>query len=64
MSGDATMSVETQRKDLAVRAALNGIAQPPPIDELYDYTLARGSVSGTPGEPLAAQPVIVRRTVD
>jgi NitT/TauT family transport system substrate-binding protein len=41
MSGDASMSVEVQRRDTAARAELNGVTQHPPAEELYDYTLVK-----------------------
>ncbi len=41
MSGDASMSVEIQRRDAAVRAQVNGLAQYPPPEDLYDYSLVK-----------------------
>jgi ABC-type nitrate/sulfonate/bicarbonate transport system substrate-binding protein len=41
MTGDATISVEVQRRDAAVRAQVNGLTQYPPVEELYDYSLAK-----------------------
>ncbi len=41
MIGDASMPPDVQRRDAAARAALNGLAQYPPIEDLYDYSLVR-----------------------
>ena len=41
MAGDASMSVDLQRRDAAVRAQVNGLAQFPPPEDLYDYSLVK-----------------------
>lgn len=40
MTEDGTIPVDVQQRDAQVRATLNGVAQVPPVDQLYDYRIA------------------------
>jgi NitT/TauT family transport system substrate-binding protein len=41
MTADGTMPSEVQQRDAVVRAELNGVAQVRPVDQMYDYSLAK-----------------------
>jgi NitT/TauT family transport system substrate-binding protein len=41
MDGDASVSVEVQRRDAAARAQLNDLDQYPPAEQIFDYSLVR-----------------------
>ena len=41
MSEDGSMSLEVQQRDAQVRASLNGVAQVPAAEQMYDYSLMR-----------------------
>jgi ABC-type nitrate/sulfonate/bicarbonate transport system substrate-binding protein len=41
MDGDASVSVEVQRRDTVARAQLNDLDQHPPAEQIYDYSLVQ-----------------------
>jgi len=41
MTDDGSMPVDVQQRDAQVRAALNGVTQVPPADQMYDYSLVK-----------------------
>jgi NitT/TauT family transport system substrate-binding protein len=41
LADEPSMSVEVQRRDAAVRAVANGLAQYPPVEDIYDYSLVK-----------------------
>jgi len=43
MTDDGSMAAEVQQRDAAVRAGLNGVAQVPRADQMYDYSLIQAA---------------------
>jgi NitT/TauT family transport system substrate-binding protein len=41
MTPDGAMPVEVQQRDTAMRAAVNGVDQVPPVDQIYDYSVVK-----------------------
>jgi NitT/TauT family transport system substrate-binding protein len=41
MTGDGSMPEEVQQRDTALRAAINGVEQAPPVGQIYDYSVAK-----------------------
>jgi ABC-type nitrate/sulfonate/bicarbonate transport system substrate-binding protein len=46
MTPEASMPVDVQKRDTVIRAQVNEVDQPPPIEQMYDYSLVQEIYQG------------------